>query len=68
MFRLELTKLIRKDELSMFLIAKAASEGILGLFLMIFNDFYFFESIIALNSSFSFAGLASGTSLMVAVI
>ena len=52
----------------MFLIAKAASEGILGLFLMIFNDFSFIESIIALNSSFSFAGLASGTSLMVAVI
>ena len=52
----------------MFLIAKAASEGILGLFLIIFKDFSFIESIIALNSSFSFAGLASGTSLMVAVI
>ena len=33
--RLDETKFIRNEELSIFLIANAASEGILGLFLII---------------------------------
>ena len=66
--RLDETKLIRKEELSMFFIAKAASEGILGLLFIICKDFSLIESIITLNSSFSKAGFASGTSFIVAVI
>ena len=64
---LEDTKLTRNELLSMFLIANEASEGIFGLSLIISNDNSLIDSIMALNSSLSGAGLASGISDIVAV-
>ena len=64
---LEDTKFTKNESLSIFLIAKLASEGIFGLSFIISKDNSLIESIIALNSSFSFAGLASGISDIVAV-
>jgi hypothetical protein len=60
-------KLIKKALLSIFFIAKLASEGIFGLSFIIRSDNSFIESIIALNSSFSTSGFSSGISFTDAV-
>ncbi len=57
----------RNELLSIFFIAKLASEGMFGLSLIISKDKSFIDSIIALNSSLSLAGLASAISDIVAV-
>ena len=59
---LEDTKLIKKEGLSMFFIAKEASDGIFGLPLIICKAKSFIDSIIAPNSAFFNSGLTSGTS------
>ena len=57
----------RKELLSIFLIAKLASEGMFGLSFIISNDKSLIDSIIALNSLLSVAGFASAISEIVAV-
>ena len=62
------TKLTKNDLLSIFLIAKVASLGKLGLSWIILTANSLSESIIALNSVSFFLGRFSGTSFTVAVI
>ena len=59
-FKLDDTKFIKKDLLSMFLIANEASEGIFGFLLIISSDKSFIESIVALNFELVFPGFSSG--------
>ncbi len=67
-FMLDETKFIKNELLSIFFIAKEASEGIFGFLLIISKERSLIDSIIALNSELSRPGLTSGTSLMFAVI
>jgi len=60
------TKLIKKELLSIFLIAKDASLGIFGLSFIISSASSFIDSIIAENSLFFTAGFASEISRIVA--
>ena len=60
------TKFIKNEGLSILEIANEASLGIFGLCFIILSANSLIESTIAENSSFSFSGLASGTSLIVA--
>ena len=60
------TKFTKNELLSIFFIAKEASLGIFGLSLIISSAKSLIESIIAENSLFFTAGLASGKSLIVA--
>jgi hypothetical protein len=64
---LEETKLIRKELLSIFLMAKLASVGIFGLCLIISRERSLIESIMALNSSLLESGFSSGRSEIVAL-
>ena len=60
-FILDETKFTKNELLSIFLIAKEASEGIFGLCLMICKANSFIESIMALNSESADSGIISGT-------
>jgi hypothetical protein len=60
------TKFTKKLLDSIFLIAKLASLGMLGLSLIISKESSLIFSIIALNSSFSAAGRASSKAFVVA--
>ena len=66
-FIFEETKLIKKEGVSIFLMANEASEGMAGLFLIIFKLNSFIASTIALNSALPSAGLASTTGLTCAI-
>ena len=63
---LEETKLTKKDSLLILLIAKDASDGILGLSAMICRDKSLIESITAANSLSPLAGRSSVSSETVA--
>ena len=63
-FILEETKLIRNDWLSIFFIAKVASDGIFGLSLIIVIAKSLIESTIAENSVSCLLGLFSSTSFI----
>ena len=63
----EETKLIKNGLLSIFLIAKVASEGIFGLSFMISMAKSFIDSIIVENSSSFFFGRTSFTSFILAL-
>ena len=61
------TKLIKNGLLSMFFMAKVASEGIFGLSFIISIDISLIDSIIVANSSSFFFGRISFTSLIFAL-
>ena len=65
---LDETKLIKNELLSIFFIAKDASDGIFGFRFIISNESSLIESTISLNSELSSPGLTSEISLIFAVI
>ena len=62
------TKFIKKELLSMFLMANEASLGIFGLCFMISKDKSLIDSMAALNASLWPCGATSATALILAVI
>ena len=67
-FKFEHTKLIRKVLLSIFLIAKEASDGMFGFLLIISSASSLIESIAAINSLSFLPGLSSGFDFIFAVM
>ena len=59
---------MRNELLSMFLIAKDASDGMFGLCFIISKDKSLIDSIAATNSTSSFLGMNSSTLFILAVI
>ena len=66
MFMFEETKLIKNEELWIFLIANDASDGMLGFSFMIFKAISFIASIVAVNLLFDFFNASSETGSTVA--
>ena len=66
--RFDETKLIRKELLSIFLIANDASDGIFGFLFIISRARSLIESMVAVNSEFVVPGFVSGELFIFAVM